>query len=365
MSGAIEFKAVKKRARVHDPRRNFELVESESEVRYDPLTGESSRICHFAYPKRELPDLSALAEATRGNCPFCPAAVERVTPRYPDELIAGGRMRRGEAVLAPNLFPYDDVSAIVVLSKTHYLPVDRFPAERIADGLKLGRELVRATAPTLAGREAYGIVTWNYMPPAGASQVHPHFQVIVTDTPGNALRRELDAEERFLRRYGRPYAADLMDAERGGARWLGEEEGIACWTPWCPLGVLGGVQAVFAHRATLTACTDPEIAAFAGLLARLLAAYAALGLWSFNLTLLPDAERERSGRHRLVARLWPRFYLHPNLHNSDIAYLHLLLGERFAMVSPERHAQELRVALGSRFHTAQGKRAAAASWTCE
>lgn len=363
MSAAIEFRVAKKIARVHDPRQDFALVEIESEVRYDPLTGESSRICHFAYPKRELPDLTGLADATRKNCPFCPQAVERVTPRYPDELIAGGRMRRGEAMLAPNLFPYDDVSAIVVLADAHYLPMDRFPADRIADGLKLGREFVHATAPTLGARDAYGIVTWNYMPPSGASQVHPHFQVVVTDTPGNVLRRELAAEADFLGRYGRPYAVALMNAERGQARWLGEEEGVAWWTPWCPLGVLGGAQAVFAHRATLTDCTDREIDAFARFLARLLAAYAALGLWSFNLTLLPDAERERSGRHRLVARLWPRFYLHPHLHNSDIAYLQLLLGERFAMVSPERHAEELRVALAARPDSATGDCAAAAGST--
>jgi len=109
----LEFRATRKRARIHDPRRDFALTEIESEVRYDPLTGDSARICHFAYPKRERPDLSPMIEATRAACPFCPESVERVTPRYPDELLPGGRLRRGEALLVPNLFPYDDVSAIV------------------------------------------------------------------------------------------------------------------------------------------------------------------------------------------------------------------------------------------------------------
>ena len=59
----------------------------------------------------------------------------------------------------------------------------------------------------------------------------------------------------------------------------------------------------------------------------MLGAYARMGLWSFNLTLMPDALAETSGRHRLTARLLPRFYLHPHLHNSDTAYLQLLLGE--------------------------------------
>ena len=95
MNRGLEFRATRKRARIHDPRRDFALTEIESEVRYDPLTGDSARICHFAYPKREQPDLSSIVEATRAVCPFCPESVERVTPRYPEELLPGGRLRRG------------------------------------------------------------------------------------------------------------------------------------------------------------------------------------------------------------------------------------------------------------------------------
>lgn len=339
---ALEFRRARKTARLHDPRRDFALVDIESEVRYDPLTGESARICHFAYPKRERPDLSALAEATRANCPFCPEAVERVTPRYPEDVIPGGRLRRGEAVLAPNLFPYDDVSAIVALCAAHHVPMAELSPDMIANGLKLAREFIALAAPTLGAREAFGIVTWNYMPPSGASQLHPHFQVMVTDTPGNALRRELDAESRYLAQQRRPYAQALLDAERDGERWLGEARGVAWWVPFCPSGMLGDAQAMFTQRSRLTECSDDELEAFAAFLARLLGAYARLGLWSFNLTFLPEAERAGSGRHRLSARLLPRFYLHPHLHNSDVAYLQLLLGEKFGMVYPERHAAELR-----------------------
>lgn len=348
MSDLLEYRKVRKVARVHDPRRNFELVGIESEVRYDPLTGDSSRICHFAYPKREVPDLDAIAAETRKSCPFCPDSVERVTPRYPDEVVPGGRMKRGEAVLAPNLFPYDDVSAIVAMSREHFLPMVNLPGPMIADSLKLARDFIIVSAPALGERAAYGIVTWNYMPPSGASQVHPHMQVIVTDTPGNQLRRELEAEARFLERNGKPYAEALLAAELGRERWIGERGGIAWWAPFCPSGMLGDAQAVFADRSDLSRCSDADLETFADSLSRLLRAYAGLGLWSFNLTLLPDALGNRSGRHRLTARLLPRFYLHPRLHNSDTAYLQLLLGEKFGMVYPEQHAAELRALLDGR-----------------
>ena len=344
----IEYRTNRKSARIHDPRRDFALSEIESEVREDPLTGETARICHFAFPPRQVPDLTGIVESTRANCPFCPERIDSITPRYPDVLVTGGRMRRGEAVLFPNLFPYDDVSAIVAMSRVHFVPMQALPAAMIADALKLARDFIREAAATVQGRDAWGIVTWNYMPPSGASQVHPHMQVIVTDTPGNALRRELEAESRFLEREGVPYAEALLEAERcDGRRMVLEAGTIAWWVPWCPIGMLGNAQAAFAGRGTLGECSDPEIETFAGTLSRVAAAYARLGQWAFNLTLFPEAEGNRAGRHWLTARLLPRFYLHPQLHNSDVAYLQLLLGEKFGMVAPEAHAAALRQSLAS------------------
>lgn len=343
----IEFRIVKKRARLHDPRKAFELVEIESELREDPLTGDTARICHFAFPARTLPELGALAESTQPSCPFCPPRIASVTPRYPETLVPGGRLERGEALLFPNLFPYDDVSAIVAMSRAHFVPMQALPAIMIADALKLAREFIERAAPTIAGARSWGIVTWNYMPPAGASQVHPHMQVIVTDAPGNALRRELEAETRFLERHGAPYAQALEAAQRGGAREVLRDGAIAWSVPFCPVGMLGDAEARIAGRTTLGECSEAEIDAFAHTLSRVCAAYAGLGMWSFNLTLFPDAEQERSARHWLTARLLPRFYLHPQLHNSDVAYLQLLLGDKFGMVYPEAHAAALREQLAA------------------
>ena len=345
---AVEFRVRKKVARIHDPRRNFELAEIESEVREDPLTGETARICHFAFSPRQVPELSALVELTRASCPFCPERVEAITPRYPDALVAGGRASRGEALLFPNLFPYDDVSAIVAMQREHFAPMQALRPGMIADSLKLARDFIREAAASLAGRDAWGIVTWNYMPPSGASQLHPHMQVIVTDTPGNALRRELAAEDRFFERHGVAWPRTLLEAERAaGVRIVLEDGPVTWWVPFCPVGMLGDAQAMLAGRSTLGECSDADLDVFARTLARIAAAYARLGHWSFNLTLLPQAEASRAGTHWLVARLLPRFYLNPQLHNSDVAYLQLLLGEKFGMIRPEAHAVALREALAA------------------
>jgi galactose-1-phosphate uridylyltransferase len=338
----IDFRAQTKRARLHDPRKGFALTEIESEVRQDPLTGDSARICHFAMRAPPAPDLAAIDALSRPGCPFCPERLEAITPRFPEDLVPGGRLRRGDATLVPNLFPYDDYSAIAVLCSEHVQPMDAMPERLIADGLAVAREFIGITAGRVGGGAAYGIVTWNYMPASGGSQVHPHMQVITTATPGNALARQHAAAEAFRSRTGRVYADALIAAERDGPRWIGEQGRVAWVAPFAPTGVLGDAMGVIRDRATLLDLDDADIADFATSLVRVLKAFAARGLWSFNLCLLPDAFGVAPRRHWVTARLLPRFYLNPKLHVSDASYLQLLLDERFAMLTPEEVAADLR-----------------------
>jgi galactose-1-phosphate uridylyltransferase len=171
-------------------------------------------------------------------------------------------------------------------------------------------------------------------------------QVIVSRNPGNALRRSLDAGSGYRARTGRVYHADLVETERSrGERWVGEAGSVAWLAPFTPTGLLGDLAAVFRERATVLDLSDADIADFAGSLVRLLAALAARGLWSFNLCLMPAPFGEGSDRHWLTAKLLPRIYLNPKLHVSDVAYLHLLLEERFAMLYPEEVAAALAPAL--------------------
>ena len=93
--------------------------------------------------------MTPLAANTRAGCPFCPEQVNRVTPRFAPEFLqdfdaAGssaidGRLQRGEATLFPNLFPYDDISAIAVMSQAHTLP-SPLPTAVVADAVKLARD---------------------------------------------------------------------------------------------------------------------------------------------------------------------------------------------------------------------------------
>jgi len=338
----IDFRAEKKLARLHDPRQGFALAEVEAEVRYHPLTGESARICHFSLKASPPADLAAMIEASNAHCPFCPGQLAAITPQFPSDLVPGGRLERGAAVVFPNLFPYDDVSGIAVLCREHFHPMDAMPQRVVVDGLTAARDFTRLVAPRFSGRAAYGIVTWNYMPPAGGTQIHPHMQVVVTTTPGNAIARTLAASDAYARRAGRPFSRDLLDAERGGPRWIGEAGRIAWLVPFAPIGVLGDAMAIFRDRSTLAELDDADIAGFAATLPRMLAGFAARGLWSFNLSLVPQELDAPAGRHWLTAYVVPRLWLNPRLHVGDASHFQLLLGECFAMLHPETVAAGLR-----------------------
>jgi galactose-1-phosphate uridylyltransferase len=341
-AGEVVFRREPRVARLHDPRRDFALTEVESEIRYDPLTGESSRICHFSLPAAPPTDIEAIAEARRSRCPFCPERVNTVTPRFPETLVPGGRFRRGEAVVFPNLFPYDELSAVLVPGPEHLVAAGDVPEALVVSGLAAARDFLAATIPRLGAGDLYGLVTWNHMPPAGGTQLHPHLQVVATSEPGNAIRRELAAEEAWLAAHGRPFAARLLDAEEKAGRVVGRTGGWTWVVPFAPSGVLGDCRAVLPGKASVLDLDDADVAAFANGLRRALRGFASAGLWSFNLTFFPDRTGEGSGRHALSARLLPRLYLDPVLHVPDANYLHLLLGEHFSMAWPEEVAERLR-----------------------
>ena len=343
---ALEFKVEKKKARLHDPRAGFKLTEVESEIRYDPLTGQSGRVCHFALTKLPPPDLEPMVEQSRGFCPFCPDKVEAVTPRYPDDLLPGGRLRHGGAVLVPNLFPYDDISAVAVLCPDHFFAMPDIPEQVIADGIGLTRKFFAATGHAVAGGAGFGMLSWNFLPPSGGTQIHPHMQVVLTTNPGNGVTRQLAAEAGYFERTGRAYLDDLVaEEQKRGERWLGSSGGVGWLSPFVPTGLLGDALAVFPGRRTVADLSDADIADFSRGLSRILKGFTERGLWSFNLAFVPARFGAGDASHVLHARVLPRMYVSPALHASDASSLRTLLDESAAMVYPEETATLLRAAL--------------------
>src|SRR5437762_851958 len=111
----MELQARVLRGQILDPAHGFSPARPAVEVRWDPLTGHTSRLVRGGglMPAADF-DLGGLADDTRASCPFCPERVERVTPKLPAGIHPDGRIRHGQALLFPNLLPYAQYSSVAV-----------------------------------------------------------------------------------------------------------------------------------------------------------------------------------------------------------------------------------------------------------
>ena len=306
-------------------------VTAQIEVRYDPLTGHSSRIVHDRglMPPNDF-DLEGFANESRPSCPFCPERIERLTPRLPESVRGGGRIERGEAVLFPNLHAYSSHSSVSVYSsRLHYLPLSQMTARLMADNIATQVEFDRAVME--ADPEAcWASINANHMLPSGSSLFHPHLQGIV-DAQGTTLQRMLaDVPPARFEAY--------LEAERDGERYLGDTGRITWLASFAPI-------APVELRAFLQGCTSPAeldddlVAELGHGLAAALKGYAELGLESFNLAIY-GAPPGTPG-YPLNLRLACRSNLGP-LYRSDSTFLERLHWEGAIDIVPEQVADRIR-----------------------
>lgn len=329
----VKFRRMQKQSRFLDPRQDFAEARIENEIRFDPLTGRTGRIAHFALPPLTPPDLEEMARISlERGCPFCPDWLEKITPRFPADLIPEGRLHRGEATVIPNLSPYDQHSALTIMSRQHLLRLPDFTPDLLANAFGLSLEYFRRVDP---GPPSFSLMNWNYFPPSGGSQLHPHLQLYVTDTPGNLLLAEIQASEKYYQENGGNFWADLIQAEKeAGERYVGQTGEVTWLVSYVPIGILGDVQAVFPRRGTLAELTADDLQAFSDGLVRVFRYFHDRGMYSFNLAFYPGPP-EGAGRFWVHARVVPRFSVQPVLHASDVNTLQYLYDEPVTMIWPE------------------------------
>lgn len=312
-----------------------------SEVRRDPLTGRSGRVAHFEGFSLVAPDLSQVVEESRAGCPFCPERILKVTPLLPRAIAPGGRIQRGEAILFPNISPYDRQSVVVSLSREHFLSANQFTAAQLADGLLASIEYFRSLPKV--GRGTHSVITWNYMPPAGATQVHAHFQAFSTNRPGWLLEEEVRQSRLFWRRHHHPYWQELADTEEAsGERFVAGGRHTRWLTPFVSRSVVSEVLTLFPERAYLEELSSDEVAEFVAGLRVALAAFHEEGVRAFNLAFYGAPSQERTPHFWLHARVSPRIYFSPAIQGSDNTSWQHLLDEPFMVRSPEALAERLR-----------------------
>jgi len=338
----MKFEAIAREAVLLDPNNNLARKHIPNEIRRDPLTGKTSRICHFRELKWEKPDLDRLVAGTESWCPFCPDKVLTVTPCFPEEIIPAGRMTLGNKVLFPNIAPYDMLSAVATLGNRHYIPMTDIEPSRIADGFRLALKYFRQLDEIKHPESVYHLISWNYMPASGSSIIHPHLQVFASSFAPNFLREKLEAARNYMDRHGSNYWDDLVAAEEANAtRFLGQI-GRAKWlSVFAPLGAVGDVTAVVEGVRSTLELTDPDLNDLAQGLTKLMAAYDRMGIYNFNMSFFPGSSEDAHARFHLIFS--PRIYFNPAIGTPDVAALGRMFGESVCMGFPEEINKLLKI----------------------
>jgi galactose-1-phosphate uridylyltransferase len=334
------------------PLAGMQFTEQTIEVRTDPLTGFTSVASSELATKEEMffgktdwDHAEELARRSRKGCFFCPEKVHDVTPKYPHELIEGGRLELGPAIVFPNLFPLAAVHAVACYPRHHFLRPSQFTSELLEAGLGVAVDFA-ARAEHHFPQLDHLQICCNHMLPAGASLVHPHFQIFGGEHVPWLVRHSWDKSAQFKADHGVPYWTVLVEEEAEiGERYIADDAGCHWLVPWAPTGGRE-VLAVVADREHFWQLEPKHIAALARGLSRVLAWYERESLSAFNFTIFTGPLKEPGTGYAVILRVIARSAFKPDYRTDDY-FLQKQLGGELIFASPEEMATQLRADFGA------------------
>lgn len=308
-------------------------------VRVDPLTGHTSRIITGTRLAPESrPDLTELT-ATPAFCPFCADRIETATGRFDAAITDEGRIRRGTAVVVPNVMAYSEFSAVGVYDPaSHFLDLPELTAGRVGDLLAA---FTAYTKGVHGVRPMWSSVNANYLPPSGSSLIHPHARSAHDDV-GTTIQRDLVQRSQAWDGDG-SYWDVLVALEEGGDRWIGRRGRVSVFTPWAPVG-FHEVWAVVGGAHDITNLTDDDCADLGAVLSGVFQTYYGLNLTSFNWAMYGGGPAP-SERYSVLLRVVSRSNIDP-FYRSDVTYFEHLHAEAMIDLAPEDMAALVRPQLG-------------------
>jgi UDPglucose--hexose-1-phosphate uridylyltransferase len=338
-TGSLEFRSRKLTGRFLHPGRDFAPVDAEVEVRWDPLTGYAARLvtAGSALLAPNDFDLEAFAKSTRASCPFCGDRIERATPRLLPEISAEGRIRRGKAVLFPNLLTYTQHSAVGVYSPDlHYLPLNEMTPRLVADNLLAHLDFVRAVM-RFDEQASWASINANHMLPSGSSLFHPHLQSSVDPLPSTV--------QEMLAAVPAGRFRDYLEAERSaGDRYIASTGSIEWLASFAPVG-FNEVRAFIPGAGSPDRLDGDRVEELGMGIATVLGLYAELGFQSFNMAIYgaPPAYPDHMLSLRMVCRSNVQ-----SPYRSDVTYFERLHWQAMVDTVPEKLAETARSKFASR-----------------
>jgi len=321
------------------PLNDFKPTTVKIEIRRDPLTPHRTRIVPFRFRNLVKADLSSLVEQSlKMGCPFCPENFPQRAARFLEDWVPEGLIKRGEAVLFPNAFPYEKYSGVCVLCSQHFVPIDGFKSDWILQALLACQDYFRLLHKKNPSH-IYGSINWNFMPLAGAGLIHPHFQVMAQDRPTRYLGDLLKKTKSYFKKNGNPFLSDLLHQEkRTGKRYIGNSGKVHWLSAFAPMGIIE-IMALWEGADHFLTISEGLLGDFAEGLIKVLGYLGSKNIYSLNMALYLFLEKQ--DHFSMLAKIIPRIEV-PPLMVSEINYFERLHHELFTFFPPEDLAAEVR-----------------------
>lgn len=340
----INFEKRRLTTQLRNPLLNFTVDKQEIEFRKDPLTGRWCRINinRIKRPRSGLGKNGAIKELiklSKVNCPFCSKNIQKSTAKFVE---FRERLKKGESVLFPNIYPYSVYHAVVVpTAKKHYFGLNEMSPKMLDDSLRnilKFFDLVYKSNP----RFRYPSINLNFMPPAAASIVHPHFQVIMDDKPTLMTKLLIDNSLDYYRKYKKNFWLDLLKIEKKRKKRFIGKTGIFYWlADFAPIKN-NQISGICENSSRITSLKTKEIKDLATGLSRIFKKLWNKKIRSLNMSIFSAPVDEDMDDYFLVnLKMISRPTLTKN-YVSDMGIMEILQQESVVETLPEEVAKSLR-----------------------
>jgi len=315
------------------------IVEKPVEIRINPITGRTCRIAFSRVGAKEpgingLPPPPPDSEKT-AECPFCQPQITSETPRLLPEFTPEGRLKCGESVLFPNLFPYGCYSAVSLFDNRHFVEIGTASVKSYTDCFLNSVQYLQKILE-LNPAALYMAITQNHLPSAGGSLIHPHLQINADKIASNNHSFLQKRAEAYFKETGRHIFSDYLYHEKAeGSRYIGktgEWEWTAAFAPegffeiW---GILPGITSLYQ-------VTDSEWESLSQGIINTQKFYRSLYRNGYNLGILFIEDRNKFLELRIV--ILCRSNYAPWTRNDHTGY-EVMLGDMATFTAPEETAE--------------------------
>ena len=321
----IKFEKMADEAKLLSVMTNFKPEIQRIEYRVDPLTKETTFInvtameigVKWSLASNEE-ELQEIIEKSREGCFMCSGQVEKVTPKFPEEILPEGRLRVGKAYLFPNALALSRYAAVLTFPEHHFLGLNEYTPDVLIDCLGCAKEFimrVHAVDP----EAQHAAIGCNYLFPAGSSTVHSHFHIFVDPHPFDYVNKLMMDSQRYFKENAVNYWSELIDTEMElGERYVGRIGNTDWLIPFAPMGGKE-VQALVRGKSNFGEWDTGDIESLAQGLSRILQYYQSQKVSSFNLLVYSGPLGTNLEYFWSGIRIVTRGYL-PPYYTSDITW---------------------------------------------